>query len=184
MTITNGLNRLLGFTRIRPLFFATCGFLFCGLFLAGCCCCFNLDGTCPASCSCCRVCVPVLPTQAPLWAKQIDAGEYDKVIQGTTKVIQAGKQASEYAQALLYRGVAEFNLGDLKSAQDDLANAQELSKGMSKDEQLRLFRTQMVVLARLGDIPAAELAFKEALTIAPPELQDAIRSEYEKALKP
>jgi tetratricopeptide (TPR) repeat protein len=169
----------------KRLLVAMFGLLFSALFLVGCCCCYEIDGTCPPECSCCKVCVPATPAPAaPYWANQIDAGNNAEVIQETTEVIQAGEEAPQYAQALLYRGVAEFNLGDLESAQDDLASAQDLSDRMSKDEQLRLFRTQMMVLAKLGDKTGAEQAFQKALTLAPADQQDEIRSEYENALNP
>lgn len=171
------------FAQKRSLFVVICGLFFGAFFLVACCCCYKSDGTCPPQCSCCRVCVPATAT-AQHWADQIDAGKNTEVIEETTKVIQAGKEASQYAQALLYRGVAEFKLDDLKSARDDLASAQDLSDQLSKDEQLLLFRTQMVALAKLGDKTGAEQAFQKAYAIAPADQQDAILREYENALKP
>lgn len=168
------------FTRKRSALVAMCVLLSTPLFVACCDCCRpgeqpgpQPDGTC------CVVC-----PQASQWQAQIDAGKNAEVIQETTKVIQAGKEAPEYAQALLYRGVAEFRLGDLKSARDDLTRAQDLSSRMSKAEQTLLFRTQMVVLAKLGDKMGAEQAFQKAIEIAPEDQKDAIRKEYENALKP
>lgn len=177
------------FIQKRSKFMVMCGMLFCALFLVGCaCCCYNIDGTCPFDCSCCIVCVPA-PTATPTavtadWGDQIDAGNYAEVIQETTEVIQAGEETPKYAQALLYRGVAGFKLGDLESAHNDLLSAQDLSERMIKDEQLLLFRTQMVVLVKLGDKTEAEQAFQKALTLAPADQQDAIRREYENALSP
>ncbi|UCG11222.1 MAG: hypothetical protein JSU72_11760 [Deltaproteobacteria bacterium] len=129
----------------------------------------------------CTMCPPVTPA-APAWQSQIDAGKNAEVIQDTTTVIEAGKEAPDYAQALLYRGVAKSRLGELKDARDDLASAQGLTGQMSKDEQALLFRTQMVVLAKLGDNDGANQAFKNALDVAPEEQMDAIRKEYD-ALK-
>jgi tetratricopeptide (TPR) repeat protein len=176
------------FTQKRSKLLAMCGVLFSTLFLVACCCCYKSDGTCPSECSCCQVCPPPrLPTPtrvAPQWASQIDAGKNAEVVLEASKVIQAGREAPQYAQALLYRGMAEFKLGDLKSARDDLVRAQDLSDRLSKDEQLRLFRSQMMVLAKLGDKAGAEQSFQKALAIAPADQQDAIRREYENALKP
>ena len=129
----------------------------------------------------CISCPPVTPA-APAWQSQIDAGENAEVIQDTTTVIEAGEEAPDYAQALLYRGVAKSRLGELKGARDDLASAQGLTGQMSEDEQTLLFRTQMVVLAELGDNDGANQAFENALDVAPEELKDAIRKEYD-ALK-
>jgi tetratricopeptide (TPR) repeat protein len=134
----------------------------------------------------CIVCPPASPATpapaAPAWERQIDAGKNAEVIQDTTTVIKAGKVAPEYAQALLYRGVAKSRLGELKDARDDLASAQSLTGQMSKDERTLLFRTQMVVLAKLGDNDGANQAFKNALDVAAEDQKDAIRKEYD-ALK-
>ena len=170
--------------RKRSMLVAMCGLLFGALILVGCIpCCYDSGGNCPSECSSCDWCLPATPA-AQYWASQIEAGNNAEVIQETTEVIQVGEDAPEYAQALLYRGIAEFNLGDLESARNDLASAQVLSDRMSEDEQLRLFRTHMVVLAKLGDKTGAEQAFQNALALAPADQQDAIRMEYENALNP
>ena len=168
------------FTRKRSVLVALCILLSAPLFVACCYCCRpgEQPGPQPGD-GCCVTC-----PQAAQWKAQIDAGKYAEVVQATTKVIQAGKDAPEYAQALLYRGVAEFKLGDLKSARDDLTRGQDVSSRMTKDEQTLLFRTQMVVLAKLGDKKGAEQAFQKAIEIAPEDQKDAIRKEYENALKP
>ncbi len=122
------------------------------------------------------------PTQ---WQNETGAGQYAQVIEGTTQVIAAGKDAKYYTQARLYRGLAEFKRnGDLKAARDDLAIAKEGRRALSAEEQLLLFRTQMAVLAKLGDTAGARTALNDALGIAPPAQQDAIRKEYDNALKP
>ena len=168
----------------KRLLVALCGLLFGVLFLAGCCCCY-VNGVCPPNCNCCKECPPSTPQAAPVdWANQIDVGENAAVIEETTEIILAGEEQPLYAQALLYRGVAEFNLDNLESASDDLASAQVLSDRLSNDEQLQLFRTQMVVLAKLGDQNGAEQAFQNALAIAPADQQDEIRSEYENTFNP
>jgi tetratricopeptide (TPR) repeat protein len=183
------------FTQKRSLLIMMCGLLFGALILVACGrCCYNIDGTCPSGCSYCQVCPPVTPMPSPPvvtpdlaipdWANQLEAGKNAEVVKETTEVIQAGKDTPQYTQALLYRGMAEFNLGDLESARNDLASAQELSGQMSNDEQFRLFRTQMVVLVKLGDQTGAEQAFQKALAIAPADQQDALRKEYENALQP
>ena len=167
------------FLQKRSILAATCELLFCALFLVSCCCCY-VNGICPENCSCCKECVPVPTPPAPSeWATKIESGNNAEVIEETTEIIQAGENEPLYGQALLYRGIAEFNLGNLESAREDLARAQELTDRLLTEEQLDLFRTQMVVLAKLGDRDGAEQAYQNALAIAPADQQDEIRGEYE-----
>jgi len=122
---------------------------------------------------------------AQTWQAQVERGDYATLISETNQTIAAGRGAPGYSQAWLYRGVAEFKLGtDLKTARDDFARATELADQLSLNEQILLYRSQMVVLIKLGDKTTAEQAYQHVLKIAPAELQDALKQEYKNAFKP
>ncbi len=121
------------------------------------------------------------------YQKSLDQGDYKLIVDQTSRVIAAGEGTKFYAEARLYRGLARLRLGDdPKAARDDLDAAEksidQLTSVDKTQEQLLLFRGQMVVRAKLGDKLAAEQYRVQAIKLAPDQ-QNAIQSEFENAFK-
>lgn len=132
--------------------------------------------------------VPVTPPPAPspvVWQMDLDQGQYDRVIEGTSQVIAEGEGAEYYAEARLYRGLAELARGgDLRAVEADLDTAEKLIHELTTvdktQEQALLLRGQMTIRARLGDIGAAENYRDQAIELAPDQ-REAILEEFERA---
>ena len=121
------------------------------------------------------------------YQKSLDQKEYKLIIEQTSRVIAAGENTQFYAEARLYRGLARLGLGeDPKAVRDDLDIAEkfidQLTNVDKTQEQLLLFRGQMVVRAKLGDRPAAEQYRDQAIKLAPDQ-QKAIQGQFENAFK-
>ena len=139
-----------------------------------------LSACCPPDC-------PPGPTNlAAQWDQQYEEQKYDTVIEQTSQVIEKGESADYYAEARLYRGLAQLRLGQaLEAARTDLDIAEQsvdqLTSVDKTREQVLLYRGQMVVRARLGDIEAAQKYRDRAIEIAP-EQKDDILKEFENAV--
>lgn len=132
--------------------------IFSGLTLAGC---------CPPNCP-----IPLLPTS---WDESLTSGEYQTIIDETQGIIEQGEEAEFYADALLYRGMAELRTGNIEEASRYLDMAEQYSEKFTNGnyELGRLYQGKMIVSAVFGDIDLAMMFRDRAIEYAP-DLRDEI----------
>jgi len=135
----------------------------------------------------CDRCPPNCLTPVHFWLASLEQGSYATVTEETTKVIDEGEQAEFYAEARLYRGLAQLRADkDPGSALADLRIAEELIDRLKTidptREQVLLYRGLMVALARLGQIDEAAGYRDQAVELAP-EQQEAIFKEFEENVR-
>ena len=109
-------------------------------------------------------------------------GNFMQVIQEADYLVNLGPSHTQYAEARLYRGLAELcKEGDTELAEANLSVAEGLSTSLETIDQgyelTLLYRGQMVVKLHQGNIPAAEEYYKQALQLSP-DMQDVIMQEY------
>ena len=109
-------------------------------------------------------------------------GNFKQVIQEADYLVNLGPSSTQYAEARLYRGLAELcKEGNTELAKANLAVAEGLSSNLETIDQdyelTLLYRGQMVVNLHTGNIPAAEQYYKQALQLSP-DMQEVIMQEY------
>jgi tetratricopeptide (TPR) repeat protein len=146
-----------------------------------------LGACCPPNC-------PPSPLILPqTWNEMFEAGNCKDLLPETTAVIRSGPQAEYYAEALLYRGLANQCVGNLEAAIEDLSAAERLSDQLvSVDERLEmrlLLRGQMTARARLGVMQGDPGLIEEAEKYRDgavemfPEARESIEREFQDALR-
>src|SRR5262249_17897531 len=103
--------------------------------------------------------------------------------QNTSQVIRTGEGAGFYAEARLYRGVAELKRDkNLDEAQADLTIAEKHSDQLTTvdktQEHVLLYRAQMVIRTKRNDTDAAQAYMNKAIALDPKQTQ-AIKAEFE-----
>ncbi len=109
-------------------------------------------------------------------------GNFQQVIEEADYLVNMGPSSVHYAEARLYRGLAELcKEGNAELAKANLAVAEDLSANLRTIDQeyelTLLYRGQMVVNLHFGDITTAERYYKQALQLSP-DMQEVIVQEY------
>ncbi|MBN2502869.1 MAG: hypothetical protein JXB38_18965 [Anaerolineales bacterium] len=109
-------------------------------------------------------------------------GNFQQVIEEADYLVNMGPSSTQYAEARLYRGLAELcKEGNTELAKANLAVAEDLSTSLGTINQeyelTLLYRGQMVVNLHFGDMTAAERYYKQALQLSP-DMQEVIIQEY------
>ena len=133
-------------------------------------------GCCPPYCG---------PASASQMNADLIAGEFEAAAGKASAVIQEGPEQDAYAEAFLFRAVAELALdGDLEQAAGDLAEAERLVDRLTqidpRAEQGLLLRAQMVLNLQLDQRDAAERYREMALRLAPDQAS-LIDREFQEA---
>lgn len=126
---------------------------------------------------------PPSPTNAVAqWRDDLKAGDSEQVLASTTETIDAGEEAEFYAEAFLFRGVAQLVLGENDASLEDLLQAEERQDQLitidAAGETLLLYRALMVVYARLDDMDTAGMYQGMALELAP-DMESVIQRELD-----
>jgi tetratricopeptide (TPR) repeat protein len=121
------------------------------------------------------------------WHSMFDQSAYEEIIAQTSVVIETAAISRFYAEARLYRGLAEvYRNGDLDSARNDLAIAEELMDQLTsvdpKTEKTLLFLGKMVLNAKLGADEVAKQYREKAIELAPDQ-RELIEEEFMRAIE-
>lgn len=135
-----------------------------------------LVACCPGSPGC-----PPSPALAVQWRDQLASGQFEEVIASTDEII-TNPESPDYAEAFLFRGLAELGISEDQAAYEHLILAEELQADLITFDQDRelalLYRGLMVAAARLGEIDQAEAYRAQAIELTP-EQADIINQEFE-----